>query len=93
MGSVKVLVTGGGIANPVQFPTPPCTTPITCPSSLVTNTSEVYDPATGTWTPGPDMPYYRYGHDQVTLPSGQVFITGGFGEGFRRHSCCTLCPS
>ena len=75
-------MTGGIAPNPVHYPTPPCTlTPQNpCAQLVSTNTSEVFNPATGSWTAGPTMPYNRYGHDQLLLPDGKVLITGGFGE-------------
>ena len=82
MGSGQVLVTGGIAVNPLRYPTPPCTlTPSNpCGAFASTNTSELWDPATGAWTAGPTMPQNRYGHDQLLLPNGKVLITGGFGE-------------
>ena len=66
LASGKVLATGG-LANV----TAPGSTQVTAPLA----SSEICDPASGTWSPGPDMPAPKAGHEQVTLPSGQVFVT------------------
>ncbi len=40
-------------------------------------TTEIYNPATGTWTAGPSLPSPIGGNGAVLLPSGKVLITGG----------------
>jgi Bacterial Ig-like domain/Kelch motif/Galactose oxidase, central domain len=40
-------------------------------------TTEIYDPATGTWTDGPDMDTARTGAEAVVLGAGRVLIPGG----------------
>lgn len=42
--------------------------------------AEVYDPATGTFSPAGDMATRRHKHDAVLLPDGRVLITGGTDE-------------
>jgi hypothetical protein len=44
-------------------------------------TSEIYDPTTGIWTPGPLMASPRAGHTQTLLPDGRVLIVGGISGG------------
>jgi hypothetical protein len=39
--------------------------------------SEVYDPATGTWSLGPALPAARAGHGAATLESGVLLVAGG----------------
>jgi hypothetical protein len=45
------------------------------------DTSEIYDPATNVWTPGPVMASRRAGHSHTTLPGGRVFVVGGVRGG------------
>jgi uncharacterized protein (TIGR03437 family) len=46
----------------------------------VTNTAELYDPATGQWTPTANtLAQARHGHSAVLLRSGQVLVIGGQG--------------
>jgi N-acetylneuraminic acid mutarotase len=57
----KVLVTGG-----FNF------------ASLITlSSSELYDPATGTWTPTGSMNTARKTHTATLLPNGKVLVAGG----------------
>jgi len=42
--------------------------------------TEVFDPATGRWTPGPAMSQRRHKHDIVRLSGGRVLIVGGADE-------------
>jgi WD40 repeat protein len=59
----KVLVTGGMSSNSY---------PIT-----ILNSSELYDPATGSWTITGPLHEARYNHTATLLPSGKVLVTGG----------------
>jgi hypothetical protein len=43
-------------------------------------TAEVFDPATGVWTPTGPMNYARHGAAAVTLSDGRVLIVGSLGE-------------
>jgi hypothetical protein len=40
-------------------------------------TSEIYDPTTKVWTPGPAMSVGRVGHAIAVLGNGDVFVVGG----------------
>jgi hypothetical protein len=42
-------------------------------------TTEIYDPATGRFTPGPPMSTPRAGHAAVLLVNGKVLVAGGAG--------------
>jgi hypothetical protein len=68
----RVLVAGGWVGQSMQ-------------SRTVTNTAELYDPATGTWSSTGNMTMGRGAQTATLLSSGKVLITGGedmFTEGF-----------
>ena len=46
-------------------------------SGIRTNTTELYDPASGQWSPGPPMLRARAGHTATLLAGGRVLIVGG----------------
>lgn len=58
----RVLVTGGLTA---------------ATTDQVTRSAEIFDPATGTWTPTAPMTGARYLHSATLLGNGQVMVTGG----------------
>ena len=70
--SGRVLVAGGSMFNP------DCPKPVSCSSILSIASTEIWDPSTGAWTRGPDMPVPREGFSMTTLPTGLVLVTGGF---------------
>lgn len=41
--------------------------------------TELYDPATATWTESASMSYPRLGHTQTTLAGGRVLVVGAYG--------------
>ncbi|MDC3954844.1 kelch repeat-containing protein [Polyangium jinanense] len=43
--------------------------------------TELYDPAAGTWTYAGPVTYGRSGHQSVVLPTGRVLLTGGWDGG------------
>jgi len=69
MGNGKVLITGGlsalDLANPLSLFT-----------GLLQST-EIFDPATNTFGPGPNMLEQRALHTSTTLTNGQVLVAGG----------------
>jgi hypothetical protein len=69
--SGKVLITGGNtdLPNPL--------------GGVTTNTAELFDPASGTFTLLPPMTSQRSDHVATLLPGGEVLIAGGFdGMGY-----------
>ena len=64
-----VLIAGG-------YTTP--STPGTSGVTPVTST-EIYNPSTGTFDPGPTMRQGRYQHTATRLPDGSVLFVGGIG--------------
>jgi N-acetylneuraminic acid mutarotase len=43
------------------------------------NSTEIYDPASQTWSSGASMQYARHRHAATLLPSGKVLVAGGLG--------------
>jgi hypothetical protein len=50
-------------------------------SGAATNSAELYDPATQTWTPTGSLAGKRSSHTAILLPNAQVLVAGGFGPG------------
>lgn len=69
MGNGRVLVTGGmnsfDLTNPLAL------------FNGIQATTEIFDPATGVFTPGPNMLEARALHSSTTLTNGNVLIAGG----------------
>jgi N-acetylneuraminic acid mutarotase len=61
----KVLVTGGSVGFSPEF------------IDATTNTAELFDPATGTWTLTGSMHTAREFHTATLLANGKVLVTGG----------------
>ena len=61
----RVLLTGGLIMGSFEN---------------ASNTTEIYNPATKTFTPGPPMKFARRYHTATLLATGQVLVAGGWDE-------------
>lgn len=68
----RVLVTGG--LSDMNFTTNPFE-----PINSTLAATEFYNPATDTWTPGPNMTRPRAGHVAIPLPDGRILFAGGVG--------------
>lgn len=70
LGDGRVFVSGG-LENVTTTPTP---------LSAVrdaTDTTEIYDPVTDSWTPGPNMSVPRAAHVPIPRPDGTILLAGG----------------
>ena len=63
----KVLVAGG--SHPVRI------------DSSIYTTTEIFDPATNSWSPGPELSEPRTNHSATLLPDGRVLLIGGVAPG------------
>ena len=44
------------------------------------STTEIFDPVTNTWSPGPELSHPRASHSATLMPDGSVLIAGGISE-------------
>ena len=44
------------------------------------STTEIFDPRTNSWSPGPDLSGRRSSHSATLLPDGRVLLVGGIGQ-------------
>ena len=85
----RVLVSAGNAANlSRQVPSASTTTttagfitPPTEPGGGEVATAEVFDPASGSWSPTGSLGAARSAHTASLLPDGRVLVTGGFSPG------------
>ena len=47
------------------------------PTTIDSKTTEIFDPTSGTFTPGPDMSVARFNHSAVALDDGRILVLGG----------------
>ena len=62
---------------------------------LAYSTTEIFDPATNSWSPGPDLAEPHAYHSAILLPDGRVLLIGGFvpeGEGYALTSMEFITP-
>ena len=64
----RVLMAGGLLSNPGG-------------GYIATNTCELYDPATNSWSLTGNMHQSRYTHATVRLADGRLLVAGGIGLG------------
>ncbi len=63
----RVLAAGG--VHPVQI------------DSSIYSTTEIFDPSTNSWSPGPELAEPRTNHSATLLPDGRVLLIGGIAPG------------
>ncbi len=64
----RVLITGGLVPAGVG------------PATIDDKTAEIFDPATGTFSPTGDMTVTRFNHTAIALNDGRVLVVGGNGR-------------
>lgn len=52
---------------------------------VVYSTTEIFDPATNSWSPGPDLSKPRGDHTATLMPDGRVLLIGGIGQEDERY--------
>ena len=57
---------------------------------LVYSTTEIFDPATNSWSPGPDLSEPRGDHTATLLPDGRVLLIGGIGQKDERYPLISM---
>ena len=77
----RVLVAGGATDQPHL------------PTQVITNTAEIYDPATGTWTPAAPMVHTRVSFPALLLPDSRVLAVSGVVETGGDLAGITFCES
>jgi N-acetylneuraminic acid mutarotase len=75
----RVLIAGGYDRRVVQLPNP-TGQPFCCldVQILPQTGTELFNPASATWTAGPNLAHGRYGHQAAVLKDGRVLVVGGF---------------
>ena len=52
---------------------------------VIYSTTEIFDPLTNSWSPGPELSEPRFAHSATLLPDGRVFLAGGIGQDDERY--------
>ena len=88
----RVLITGGVTGASPSAPGRSCSprTGTVESSSSVLRTAELYDPATGTFSPTGSMSTIRDHHTATLLQDGRVLVVGGGGEGYASQTSAEL---
>ena len=73
----RVLALGGSTATDASSPIAAAIAIV----SSATDSAEIYNPATGTWSNATAMPWKRTGVSAARLPDGTVLVAGGGGPG------------
>lgn len=74
----RVLVCGGSTAISGADPVAQLLSMV----SNATASAELFNPATGSWSPTTSLPSARTGHSAAILPDGRVLVAGGVQSGF-----------
>ena len=54
------------------------------------STTEIFDPATNSWSPGPELSGPRTNHSATLLPDGRVLLVGGIGQEDERYPLISM---
>ena len=57
---------------------------------VVYSTTEIFDPATNSWSPGPDLSEPRGDHSATLMPDGRVLLIGGIGQKDERYPLTSM---
>lgn len=83
LASGRVLVVGGDLRRAGTSVGPTTVGALSVDNALALptlQTTELYDPATDSWSPYDPLPQPRSGHTATLLPDGQLLVVGGFGD-------------
>ena len=59
-------------------------------SSSFYSTTEIFDPSTNSWSPGPELSEPRIHHSATLLPDGRVLLVGGIGQEDERYPLTSM---
>ena len=58
--------------------------------SSIYSTTEIFDPVTNSWSPGPELSEPRAYHSATLLPDGSVLLIGGIVHGFEGYALTSM---